>query len=465
MESVTTPPDPLLSVPPDAERRGSHWWAHPAHRSTREAQEWATVAKRLAKNDWSPGNPYGKGAGDSITAFRALWAGNKFAWIARAFDEGLVPDDAGGGDWWANAYFRGKSMRDLFLPERFRGSRPEQREAYDQANAARHAVADQVLERWPHMVGWFLDGVKANSLYAHPLAILTRPGLERDLARLLPHRGYAPLLEPGPTGVPLATPSQLLGLALTRRSGPLLGFALAHGAGANDVIQDYKGADRSMLHEALSKADPHARDWLLDNGAGLEAWDRFARTPFLTAARLSDVESMEKLAAAGANVHATDRYGQNAAHLVLEGMRTTTLDWDFLRAGGDRRYIDKTPEQLAATVEAAGQAMACLMQLGVDTDAVVKDAPKNTKKTPSPFATLPRAPRQPHSGVPGDTWQTILERRQANDPLFPAATLPRLRQTFLEKRLAILVPPEPEEVGAEPVLDIPVPSPPRRMRL
>ncbi len=206
-------------------------------------------------------------------------------------------------------------------------------------------------------------------------------------------------------------------------------------------------------------------NWLLDQGAKLETWDRFARTPFLVAARMADVESMEKLLAKGADIHATDRFGQNAVHLVIEGLRTTITDTKYLRETGQYRNLDKSPEEIEQSLQRAVQALIFLGKAGVDLDAQAKETPKNTKKSPSPYASLPRAPRSALSASPGERWTDHLARRQAEDRLLPDSTLPRFKEGLLEVRLAAVLPPEPEELSLEPVLDVPVPRVTRRPRL
>lgn len=459
--------DPLAAInETEGKFRGSFWWALPAHRSTREAKEWATVHKMLLLNDWREPTTDDRKMGVSLTAWRALWAKGMFEWLARAIDEELLPKEMT-PDWWASTYWRARGLREVFMPAWPIPTGQVQRELYDQQEAHRQALSDRLLERWPHLLDWHMTAATANvnSLYKHPLIIAARPGSERLLSTLLQWKGFDPLVEPRSDGSVLATPGQLLSLALSRRSQPLLEFALAQGATPDDPTTDYKGNERSLLHEALLKADPHARDWLLGQGAKLETWDRFARTPFLVAARMADVDSMEKLQAHGANVHATDRFGQTAVHLVIEGLRTTVTDMKYWRETGQFRNLDKSPEEIEQSLERAVHALIFLGKAGVDLDAQAKENPKNTKRSPSPYASLPRAPRSALSASPGERWTDLLARRQAEDRLLPESTIPRFKQGLLEVRLAAVLPPEPEELSLEPILDVPVPTVSRRPRL
>src|SRR5690606_16356016 len=118
------------------------------------------------------------------------------------------------------------------------------------------------------------------------------------------------------------------------------------------------GRERSLMHAAIASADAQMIDWVLAHGPRLEVWDRFARTPLLAAARLGDVATMEKLLAAGANIHATDRFGQHAAHLVVEGLSTTVFDALATRMANEPQYAPKTPAQMEDTLVRTGQALA-----------------------------------------------------------------------------------------------------------
>lgn len=459
--------DPLAAInETEGKFRSSFWWALPAHKRAREAKEWVTVRNMLAANDWREPTTEDRKIGLSLTAWRALWAKNSFEWLSNAIDEGILPEHMP-LDWWASTYWRARGLREVFMPAWPIPTGQVQREIYDQQEAHRQALSDRLLERWPHLLDWHMAAAHANvnRLYSHPLIIAARPGSERLLSTLLQWEGFEPLVEPRADGSVLATPGQLLSLALSRRNQPLLEFALAKGATPDGPSFDYKGNERSLLHEALLKADPHARDWLLDQGAKLETWDRFARTPFLVAARMADVESMEKLLANGADIHATDRFGQNAVHLVIEGLRTTITDTKYLRETGQYRNLDKSPEEIEQSLQRAVQALIFLGKAGVDLDAQAKETPKNTKKSPSPYASLPRAPRSALSASPGERWTDHLARRQAEDRLLPDSTLPRFKEGLLEVRLAAVLPPEPEELSLEPVLDVPVPRVARRPRL
>lgn len=464
---MTSYPDPLSNHDPRAlEVRGYQWWSSNTHRNTRAAKQWETVREKLALGDWAEPTAENPKQGVSLMAWRALWSVDRHGWLAKGIEEGLVPEDTN-LDWWGDHYRRGQALRKLFLPT-FPVPRGEAaRAVYDAEEADRQALLALVEERWPQLLDWYMTGATARveSLYKHPLVFLARPESQQTLASLLNWKGFEPLLEASEGKPALATPGQLLSLALARRCQPMLEFSLSKGASPDDPVKDFKGNERSMLHEAIFKADPHARDWLLEQGVQLETWDRMARTPFLTAARMADVETMEKLVAYGANPHATDRFGQTAVHLVIEGIRTTNLNKDYFRATGKFEYEDKTPLELDQTIERAAQALAFLARLGVDFNAPALETPKNTKRNPSPFASLPRAQRGQLSAKPGEMWTDQLDRRLAEDMLLAPSTVARLRDAVLTARLDALVPPEPEEFSMDPVLDIPVPKVSRRPRL
>lgn len=467
---MTTFPDPLENQPEDISRwTGSFWWSLPAHKKTRDAKEWETVRALLAAGDWQePGDSKeDRKKGGSLTAWRALIAGTRFEWVLKALDEGLAPAVDQAPHWWASKYWRGRGLRDVFMPAYPIPTEAVALEKYQAQEELREAVAQRFHQAWPQLATWFMESAspQASGLYRHPLVIAARPGYELVLARLLEWRGFEPLLEDRKDSAPLATPTQLLSLALSRRCKPLLEFAWSKGASPSDPVLDFKGAERSMLHEFVARADSHARDWLLSQSVALETWDRHARTPFLLAARMADVESLEALAAHGANVHATDRFGQTAAHLVIEGLRTTEKDEVLSRLNQRYESRNKSSEKIQEGLERAAQALAQLQKLGVDLSASALPTPKNTKRSPSPFAVLPRVQRTKISSIEGETWEEQLRRRCEDDPLLPRGALAFVRETLLESRWAAVVPPEPEEESLEPVLDVPVPTVTRRPRL
>ena len=446
--------DLLAQQNPDAGRVvGSFWWGLPSHKDGRQArlEDRMAMEKRLLKQDWEEPSHADKKSGQSLLCWRGLLATGNHALIQSVIDEGKGPPEDCLA-WWPSAYFRERSLRGLFFPER--GESEAQK-------MVREKLSETVAGRWPLLVEFFLNNYKSKSLYSHPLIIASRPGNEKLLEVLSRGQTYDVLLS---SDSPLATPAELLLLGLRRRFEPLIAFALDSGVDVNDPILDFKGHPRSLLHATVASADHASTDWLLERGASLEQWDRHARTPFLQAARMGDVVALEKLAAAGANIHATDRHGQGAAHLVIEGINASKLDEVLFKNFGDRTYVPKTLQEFEETLERAQQALSTVLKLGVDGHAVVLPKPK--KPSDSPFRDLPASPRQAYSGKPGETWVEQLSRRVEAESAFTESTVPRFRQVSLEMAWANVVAPEPEELSGD--LDFSQPMPavtaPRRPR-
>lgn len=482
MTQTTVTPDPLETMPiHHQEARSSAWWSNAVCKKGRDPLEKVEVSSALGEwlglNAWEE-DPEGKTPpGLSLMAWRGLWVAPRLTELERALDLGLCPPSSDALDWWSRSYFREKCLRSLFLPGYPAPTREEDKPTYEQSEELRRRVASKVVERWPAVMELYMNApsMAQKKLYLHPLILAARPGSEGDFVRLLSwsgsrsYLGLEPLSpQPGfqPTeerGAP-PSPVELLSLGLRRRFEPLIDMALAAGATVNDPVFDFSGAEQSLLHAAISMADAHMVDWILERQPNLEVWNRFARTPFLQAARMADVLTLEKLAKAGANRAATDRFGQTAAHLAVEGLSSTCFDRDLFRRTGQRDYKNKSYAEMIEAVERTAQALATIKTLGVDMEAVALPTPRNTKKNPSPFSGLARAVRQKNSAAAGETWEQQLDRRLAEDTGFALDTGPRLKDSLLRARLDTVIPPEPEDIDADGVSALPLPGPSRRPR-
>lgn len=445
------------------------WWAHSSNKYARSAKPplaGGHLEKLLAAGEWEDPYPYDKSAARSMMAWRGLWAGPDLGLVNEALDRNLAPPPTH-LDWWAREYFRGKALKALFLPTwpvPSQGSPVSRWDQYEREEALRKEVARKLHDRYPTLVSWFVGSSAPRSLYSHPLIIAARPGYEEeferiasvvDLGRLF--EKPEPLVYPGQDQPverpPLATPATLLEIGLKRRFSPLVDMALASGAKVSDPVFDFKGHERSLLHMAIASADPDTIDWVLERGPDLEAWDRLARTPFLAAARQADVKTMEKLAAAGADVHAVDRFGQTAAHLAIEGISTQAFNHQAYRAHGAREYTPKDPHEIDLGLTRAAQALVCIERLGVDIDKPCASPPRVPKGQVSPYAGLPRAARQKGSAKAKETWSDQMERRCQDDVFLGERGMAFLREVQMDLALP-LVPPQPEdgEEGAEPMV-------------
>lgn len=449
--------DPVVSLSDEQQAaRGSLWWSHPANKKARQADgdlEQSGVAKLLALSEWEDAIPFDRKSSRSLMAWRGLWVGPDLGAIEKALEQGLAPPAADPKDWWARTWFRSKSLKAVFLPTY---PTPDPKapaqtwDEYHEREQLRKRVARGIHERYPQLLTWMVDTLDSNrSVYSHPLLICAREGMEEEYDRFAsvvdPRVFFSPTPSGEEQGIPDDSPSaDLLEIGLRRQFTPLIDLALEFGADENSSVTDFRGAERSLLHSAIASANEPAVDWLLARAPDLERWDRMAHTPFLVAARQADIATMEKLAAAGANVHALDRFGRSAAHLVMESVRTQDLDLDQLRRFDARVYTDKTPQEIQRILTRAAQALDVVGRLGVDLSLPCGPTPKNTKKSPSPFAGLPRSNRTKRMAQPGETWEDYMSRKCSEDPLLGEKGLAWLRSVKLEAALAV-VPPDPEE--------------------
>lgn len=463
--------DPLAGVPDDRQRvRGSLWWGHSSHKYARDPSHGAGsehLKGLLAAGEWTDPPSFDKASARSLMAWRGLWSVPRLDLIEALIDSGLCPPSDHPMDWWPVEHFRTRSLRKVFLPT-YPAPSPSSPasvlEDYRKREQDRIRVEKKLSSRYPGLLALMFPRPgqpSRTSPYGHPVLVVARTGMEEAFQRFLSEAGTGIVFGDGESPG-LLTPVQALELGLKRRFEPLIDLALAAGATVDDPAQDYRGSERSLLHAAIAAADHAMVDWLLAQGPRLETWDRFARTPFLVAARMSDVSTMEKLLAAGANAGAVDRFGQTAAHLAVEGISTTMFDKKAFAANGSRQYVDKTAQQVEQGLVRAGHAVAWLGAHGVDLSVPCAPAPKKSKTKDSPYSGLPRASRQPSSAKVGETWEEQLARRCADTQ----ALGDKGRSVFQAAKMATALEwllPEPEEGGVEPPSTAPLT--PRRARM
>ena len=457
--------------------RASAWWGRAANKTGRDPKQELTPRSKLRAlleaGEWDETS----GSARSLDAWRGLWVTPRWGLLRQALETNLAPPAREAlPDWWSKRHFRNQACRSLFLPG-YPAPKPgapvAHHDAYRGSEADRHAVAHALLERWPKLLDAFMRAAEAEtSPYRHPLACVARPGAEADFDRLCAWDGVSPLLrsrEPGPgwDGGPLLprfTPVELLALGLRRRFAPLIGESLAAGASVDDSFRAFDDKRHTLLHGAIKSADTPVVDWVLEKNPNLEALDWRARTPWLCAARQSDVETLQKLRKCGANLHAVDRFGQNAAHLVIEGLSHERFDREAFSQTGERRYVRKSDFEMETDLRRAAQALVALQMMGVDLSAPALAAPKKSKTAPSPYAELPRAARTAASAKEGETWAQQMERRCDADRAFGVSGLAWVRSVKLDTQLMATLPPLPSDEELEPAGVGPVPRPTRRPR-
>lgn len=425
----------------------------------------------LDQNEWEPDDKQQPGL--SLMAWRGWWSCVRWDTDPRVVQDMLsrVPALPASEDplhWFASVRDRWSALDRLFSGER--PPKPEApssvHEQHAETNAVRLAVLDRLTDRWPGLTALFLQSVRGRDhsvsfeedrveVYFHPLVTTARPGREKEFARLLAVDGLAPLLTPPPAAgepgesvlrtrlVEASEPTYLLSVGLERGFEPLVQAALDAGASWESPFTEYKNRI-TLLHRLAGRQRLDLVERVLAQGASLEAFDSYGRTPFLTAARLSDVGLMQTLAAKGANVHARDRFGQTAVHLAVEGLRVA--DYDRNRSTMQKPvYNPRPPQQVQEAVDRLGLALGELRRLGVDMEAECLGPPKNSKKSPSPFAGLPTKRRGVNTAVAGQAWGDQIHARSLHDEHLPLYTSTAIRALLLEESLSRVIPPEPEE--------------------
>lgn len=468
--------DPLLSpVSYESAEYAPNWTSSSAYRTGRDAflkGKAEPFDALLDHNEWHPGTD-DQQAGASLMAWRGWWSCVR--WDTNCADVAAmlnrVPafppvDDA--LHWFAKPAYRWSALERLFSPARApRADEPDDaRAAYAAAEDVRRAVVERLTDRWPALTSLFLqsvqpppfkrqDGEEKVEVFFHPLLTTARPGREAEFARLLAVDGLEPLL---PQGVEEATvlpplrdrvvqpvePTFLLSVGAERGFEPLVQAALAAGATWDGTFEEYKNR-LTLLHRLAGRQRLDAVERAIAGGANLEALDSFGRTPFLAAARLSDVALMRTLVEHRANIHARDRFGQTAAHLAVEGLKVADYDWSRATPSNPV-YKARDPQAVQEGVERLGLALGDLRRMGVEVDAECLGPPKNSKKSPSPFVGFPTKRRSPSTAVAGQTWEDQIRGRVEREEFMPPAAHNLLRALLLEDHLSRIIPPELDDV-------------------
>lgn len=430
----------------------------------------------LDHNEWQKGTEK-QPAGTSLMAWRGWWSCVRWdtdwadieAMLARVPAFPPADDDL---HWFAAPNSRWAALDRLFSSARApRADAPDDaRDSYAAAEDVRRAVVERLTDRWPALTSLYLQSVQAPAFkrqenesrvefFFHPLLTTARPGREQEFLRLLAIDGLEPVL-PQPVVAeedeaplsslrsrvlpPGAEPTLLLALGLERGFEPLVQAALTAGAAWNGTFEEYKNR-LTLLHRLAGRQRLDAVERAIAEGADLEALDSYGRTPFLAAARLSDVALMRTLVEHGANIHARDRFGQTAAHLAVEGLKVADYDWS--RASPTNPvYKARDPRAVQEGVERLGLALGELRRMGVEVDAECLGPPKNSKKSPSPFAGFPTKRRSPSTAVAGQTWEAQIRGRVEREEFMPPTVHNLLRALLLEDHLSRIIPPELDDV-------------------
>ncbi len=482
---------PLLHFPDpfdDSEHARSkpqrfYWQEEPAFAIAKRAflkNQYEPLWPLLEKNDWSAGSVDAP-PGESLTAWRGWWScvrwDTSHTLIQEFLDRSPLPPPSDELDWFVDERFRSNALMRVFAADAPKAHASiEEKERFEKEAAVRNSVAHVMADRWPGLVQLALSSVKGwnndvkfeenrSSAFSHPLLRLARPERQQEWERLLAVDGLAPLT--GPHGADSmapphrvhsrverwVSPSALLGIGLDRGFEPLVQAALAAGASWQERFEDRspygKVSHPSLLHRLAHRSDLGSLDRILSNVSSLETMDATGSTPFLAAARAGNIALLEALAKAGASVHARDRFGQTAAHLAVAGLKAQKVSAETRGYGGQPVPLAKTNSELTESLERVGQTLSVLRRLGVDMGAECSGKPKNSKKSPSPYADLPAARISGADAQAGQTWEQQLMGRMdlpvTSFHAVPSHASPMIRALLLADHFAHVVPPEPEE--------------------
>lgn len=475
MTSLAAFPDPLVRANPSAFYESTYEWRHTkAFQVGREAYlkgRRDVLNALLDQNEWQLAQE-GQPAGISLMAWRGLWScvrwdsdwGDLLALVKQLPAMPLANDPL---HWFENGA-RWTALERVFSAPRppKPGSPPEALEKHALDLAAQQELAERLTERWPGLVSLFLQSVRARypehgtndvrvKVYFHPLIASARPGREKDFQRLMAVDGLAPVMALGSEAespelavrgrvLERLSPTALLCLGLERGFEPLVDAALDAGARWDGTFDHYRN-QVTLLHRFSRSANMALPERVLREGADVEAMDSYGRTPFLAAVLAGNLDLMRRLVDHGANVHASDRFGQTAAHVAVEGLRVA--DYDAERSTPQSPvYIPRSAEAVQESLERLGLVLGELRRLGVAMDVPCSGPPKNTKKSPSPFAGLPTKRRSTNTAQAGQAWDDQLRWRQERDENVPAHALNMVRSLLLEDHLSRVIAPEPEEL-------------------
>ncbi|HXV62165.1 MAG TPA: ankyrin repeat domain-containing protein [Vicinamibacteria bacterium] len=140
---------------------------------------------------------------------------------------------------------------------------------------------------------------------------------------------------------------------------------LAFGTGQQAEPEKRDDAGRTPLMLAVMEDDVETAERLIAAGADVDAADAYGRTALILAAQ-SSLESVRRLIAAGADISRRDDLGTSALSVALEAGRTDIAS--ELRAAG---AIESLEERLDEAVRAGNRAeVSRLIEAGADVDAL-----------------------------------------------------------------------------------------------
>ena len=138
---------------------------------------------------------------------------------------------------------------------------------------------------------------------------------------------------------------------------PVLTMSLLKGGA--DVHAKDKRRGRTPLHWAARNNASETAEVLLDHGADVQATNKYGDTPLHSAVRKDASETAEVLLDHGVDVQATDKYGDTPLHLAARNNASETAEV-FLKRGADVNAKDNegrtplhyaTEKNASATVE------------------------------------------------------------------------------------------------------------------
>lgn len=402
--------DPLLKDKPEGSEEIRDLWyfsdlASSIRRQKYSFQEGKALKTALELGEWEEG-------GTSLKAWRALWVSDSVDLKLKAIKEELHPPLDSNLDWFSSDYFRRKSLKDIFLPKYVKNNMGYGENVF---LPEREELAEALHQKFPGLLALYLESElkqlrekKFEYFFSSPWAITAKFENHSDFKRIYESDGFELIIRNNEE----FTASDLLNLGLAHKNKALVKMALKNGASPNDYVEDKRGEIQTIFQTLIARSDVESIQEILSDPSievDLEKVDQRGRTPFLRAAMAGNVPLMELLKESGANIKATDRYGQNALMVALERLSLGQ------RMPGSKYspawvLVPHSEDTIVKNVMRLQKIFNVLTDMGVDKEHVANPYKKSKKNPIDPFEALPSARRKTSAAKAGENWEAQFER-------------------------------------------------------
>lgn len=363
----------------------------------------------LPPNHWS-------GSYEQLMAWRAIVSLNDVKLIGKAIDLGMCPNAGTQEDnfhWFSETWFRDTTLKTWLSPPQpsdiVKGILLIEKEAPDLLTELHQEklkewrnsleeqsnIADKIVERWPGLISLALKSMAQNYLpdkfYQNPLIYLIKEDVyaEKALIRFLGKNNENVAFYEDVMG---QSPLAMLELGLMRRNSVLMdAYWMKEKTMDLDALYlNRYGMSQTLLHSAVRRNDVWLVDFLVENGASIEAQNDMGQTPIFVAASLGNLDLMKKFKALGADVHTQDRYGQTLVHAACVSSRIFKYDRH------QNTEIQVSDTDINSILDRTTHLLTWLKETGISSDIVAtpfKRTAKN-KNEIDPFEYLGPAPRR-----------------------------------------------------------------------